>query len=144
MVDEEISLVWMLLDHTNDKSTLVQVIAWGRQEASHYLSQGWPSFMQPCAGTRPQWVKLDLQHLSGENRDVKTRRSTQRYRLSWFTKFLTEIAPTCLALKTKCHNVSRYWWHRRLSSWQPTVPSGTKKLALWQIYPFSDSAEQAR
>ena len=33
----------MSVDHTDDKSTLVQVMAWCRQAASHYLSQCWPS-----------------------------------------------------------------------------------------------------
>ena len=35
----------MPLDLTDDKSTLVQVMAWCRQATSHYLSQFWP---RPC------------------------------------------------------------------------------------------------
>ena len=42
---------------TNDKSTLVQVMAWCCQATSHYLSQCWPSFLLPYGITRPQWVK---------------------------------------------------------------------------------------
>ena len=38
----------MLLDLTDYKSILVQVMAWCHQASSHYLSQCWP--------TRPQWV----------------------------------------------------------------------------------------
>ena len=38
----EIALRWMPLDLTDDKSTLVQVMAWCRQATSHYLSQCWP------------------------------------------------------------------------------------------------------
>ena len=45
-----------LLDLTDDKSTLVQVMAWGRQATSHYLSQCWPRSMLPYGVTRPQWV----------------------------------------------------------------------------------------
>ena len=37
-----IALRWMPLDLTDDKSTLVQVMAWCRQATSHYLSQWWP------------------------------------------------------------------------------------------------------
>ena len=37
----EIVLREMLLDLTDDKSTLVQVMAWCRQASSHYLSQCW-------------------------------------------------------------------------------------------------------
>ena len=47
----------MPLDLTDDKSTLVQVMAWCRQVSSHYMSQCWPRFMSPYGVTRPQWVK---------------------------------------------------------------------------------------
>ena len=53
----EIAIRWMSLHLTDDKSTLVQGMAWCRQETSHYLSQCWPSSMSPCSITRPQWVK---------------------------------------------------------------------------------------
>ena len=41
-------------DFTDDKSTLVQVMAWCCQAASHYLSQCWLRSMSPCDVTRPQ------------------------------------------------------------------------------------------
>ena len=47
---------WMSLDLRDDKSTLVQVMAWCRQATSHYLSQCWPSSMTLYGVTRPQWV----------------------------------------------------------------------------------------
>ena len=37
----KIVLRWMPLDLTDDKLTLVQVMAWCRQATSHYLSQCW-------------------------------------------------------------------------------------------------------
>ena len=46
----------MSMDLTDDKSTLVQVMAWCRQATSHYLSQCWPRSMSPHGVTRPQWV----------------------------------------------------------------------------------------
>ena len=52
----EIALRWMPLDLTDDKSILVQVMAWCRQATSHYLSQCWPRFISPYGVTRPQWV----------------------------------------------------------------------------------------
>ena len=59
----KIVLRWIPLDLTDDKSTLVQVIAWCRQATSHYLSQCWPRFMSPYGVTRPQWVKMcDSEH----------------------------------------------------------------------------------
>ena len=51
------ALRWMPWDLTNDKSTLVQVMAWCSQATSHYLSQCWPRSMSPYGVTRPQWVK---------------------------------------------------------------------------------------
>ena len=49
-------LRWMPHDLTDDKSTLVQVMAWCRQATSHYLNQCWPRSPTPYAVTRPQWV----------------------------------------------------------------------------------------
>ena len=43
-------------DLTDDKSTLVQVMAWCRLATSHYLSQCWLSSLLPFEVTRPQWV----------------------------------------------------------------------------------------
>ena len=43
----EIALRWMSLDLTDDKSTLVLVMAWCRQATSHYLSQCWPRYLSP-------------------------------------------------------------------------------------------------
>ena len=52
------ALRWMPWDLAGDKSTLVHVTAWCRQETSHYLSQCWPSSMSPHGVTRPQRVKV--------------------------------------------------------------------------------------
>ena len=49
-------LRWMSLDLTDDKSALVQVMAWCRQATSHYLSQCWPRSPSPYGVSRPQWV----------------------------------------------------------------------------------------
>ena len=54
----KIVLKWMPMDHTDGKSTLVQVMAWCRQATSHYLSQCWPRSLLPFGVTRPQWVNL--------------------------------------------------------------------------------------
>ena len=56
-ISYEIALRWMPLDLTDDRSTLVQVMAWCHQATSHYLSQCWPRSMSPYDVTRPQWVK---------------------------------------------------------------------------------------
>ena len=51
------ALRWIPRDLTDDKSTLVQVMAWCRQATSHYLSQCWPSSMSSYGVTRPQRVQ---------------------------------------------------------------------------------------
>ena len=50
----ETALIWVSLDHTYDKSTLVQVMAWCHQATSHYLSQCWARSLSPCGVSRPQ------------------------------------------------------------------------------------------
>ena len=60
-ISYEIALRWMPLDLTDDKSTLVQVMAWCRQATIHYLSQCWPRSMSPNGVTRPQWVNHKAQ-----------------------------------------------------------------------------------
>ena len=56
-ISHEIAFRWVSLDLTDDKSTLVQVMAWCHQATSHCLSQCWPKSMSPNGVTRPQWVK---------------------------------------------------------------------------------------
>ena len=51
------ALRWMPRDLTDDKSRLVQVMAWSRQATSHYLSQCWLSSLSPYGVTKPQCVK---------------------------------------------------------------------------------------
>ena len=58
----------MPLDLTDDKSTLVQVMAWCHQAPSHYLSQCWPRSMSPNGITMPQWVNW-LAHINTTNED---------------------------------------------------------------------------
>ena len=57
-ISYEIALRWMPLELTDDKSTLVQVMAWFLQATSHYLRQCWSRPMSPYGVTRPQWVNL--------------------------------------------------------------------------------------
>ena len=46
-ISSEIALRWMPPDLTDNKSTLVQVMALCHQATSHYLSQCWTRFMLP-------------------------------------------------------------------------------------------------
>ena len=62
----EMILTWMPQDVTDDKSTLVPVMAWCRQATSHYLSLCWPRSMSPYGVIRPQWVNSLSQTLGIE------------------------------------------------------------------------------
>ena len=53
-------ITWIPLDLTDDKSTLVQVMAWCRQATSHYLTQFWLRTVSPYGIPWPQWVKVVL------------------------------------------------------------------------------------
>ena len=52
----EIALWWMPRHLSNEKSTLVQVMAWCHQAASHYLSRCWLRYTSSFGVTMPQWV----------------------------------------------------------------------------------------
>ena len=53
-------------DLTDDKSRLVQVMAWCCQATSHYLGQCWLSSLSSYGVTRPQWVNPQLHLLKTE------------------------------------------------------------------------------
>ena len=57
-ISNEIALRLTSRDLSDDKSTLVQVMAWCHQATSHYLNQCWPRYLPPYGVTRPQWVNL--------------------------------------------------------------------------------------
>ena len=61
----EIAVRWISLDFTDDKSTLVQVMAWCREATSHYLSQCWLRFMLPYDVNRQQGVNKDYRLVFG-------------------------------------------------------------------------------
>ena len=54
------ALRWMPEDLADDKSTLVQVMAWCRWATSHCLNQCWLSSFSSYGVARPQWVPLHL------------------------------------------------------------------------------------
>ena len=56
----KIPLRWMSLYLNDEKSALVQLMAWCRQATSHYLSQRWSRSVSPYDIIRPQWVNTGL------------------------------------------------------------------------------------
>ena len=62
----------MSLNLIDDKSTLVQVMAWCCRATSHYLNQCWPISMSPYGITRPQRVNVvRKERLRQRKRDKK-------------------------------------------------------------------------
>ena len=59
----DIAIRWMPQYFTDDKSKLIQVMAWCRQAASHYMSQCLPKSMLSHDVTRTQWDKHPAQVL---------------------------------------------------------------------------------
>ena len=55
----EIARRWMPQDLTEDKSALVQLMAWCHQETSNYLKQCWPRSMSPYSITSHNGSVLD-------------------------------------------------------------------------------------
>ena len=85
-----IALRWMPLDLTNDKSTLVQVMAWCHHTTSHYLNQCWPRSLPPYGVTRPRWVNhvwWDIigTHLNDINSKTHPARNITHAKIIWFS-----------------------------------------------------------
>ena len=92
----EIALRRMSLDLTDDKSTLVQVMAWCRQATSHYLNQCWPRSLPPYGVTTPQWVKYDIVTLP--IRETKYFREHGQYHSCWWPGSLCHKSSAAIIL----------------------------------------------
>ena len=87
------TIMWMMQYPINEKTTLVQVMAWCHQATSHFLSQHWSITMSLHGATSPQWVKLEFSH---PNYNVKhfiicqaiTLRAKSTNNWNWFMMWL--------------------------------------------------------
>ena len=115
-ISYEIALRSMPQDPTDDKSTLVQVMAWCRQAPSHYLSQCWPRSVSPNGVTRPQWVNDNAFHHGSSPREqcdigflppvcdtliVSCLSSGERFTKAWLEIFLMIIQNKASILQWK-------------------------------------------
>ena len=90
--------IWQ--NSTDDKSTLVQVMAWCYQVTNHNLSQELPRSMSQYGLTRPQWV---IRFILGNA--VKTESCLD-------ANFATTGGFTgCCYVNLKCHQWSQSWHH---------------------------------
>ena len=93
----ETALIWVSLDHTYVKSTLVQVMAWCRQATSHYLSQCWPRSPSSYGVTRPQWVNSSLLEQNGYFADdISKCIFINESFVFWFTEVSLKFVPNGL------------------------------------------------
>ena len=84
---------------TDDKSTLVQVMAWCRQATSHCLSQSWPRSLSPYGVTGGQWVKMDMDGLH-----------------ILMAQCMTAISPLLMHWRYYCLALSHWYSNRRSNS----------------------------
>ena len=92
-ISREIAPWRLSLNLTDDKSTLVQVMAWCRQATRHYLNQCWPRSMSPYDITRPQWVNIN--HLAFSQQSC----CFLKFPLTWFNHIphkIIQILMTCV------------------------------------------------
>ena len=90
-ISHEISVRWMPQYLNDIESTLVQVMAWCRQAASHYPRQCWPRSMSKNAVTRPQWVNCNKHYCRSINMYLVRLSISQFYTEYFFANFSTII-----------------------------------------------------
>ena len=131
----EIALRWMPQDLTDDKSTLVKVMAWCRQATSHYLSQCWPRSLSPNGVTRPQLVnslvpgrcrnnvKNIIFKLLMQNSTLGTQCEIA---LMWMPQNLTNWKSTFVQVMDWCHQATSHYlsqcWPRSMLPYSVTKP----------------------
>ena len=95
---------WMPQDLTDDKSTLVQVMAWCRQATSYYLSQCWPRSMLTQIYADP-----DLCHHMHAGDSLRFLASDWLHNSSWVWGSIPGGSATvCLPLAIT-HTIESYW-----------------------------------
>ena len=112
----EITLKWIPQIFTDDKLTLIQVMAWCHQAPSHYLNQWWPSSLSPYDVTRGQWVKMGMF-------------SCRKMPLKWL--WYPHLGVTGEELRVSCMF--------EFSAWQIIAIMGVmlNRMILWEDFFFS-------
>ena len=121
-ISSEIAPIWTSLDLSDDKSTLVKVMAWCRQATSHYLNQCWPKSLPPYGITRPQWVNK-LRSRQNGHYFVKC-----SFKFIFWIKIVFHF-PLVLFLRI-CLTISQHWFRLRLGVKQ--APRADSKLSPGQ------------
>ena len=116
------------MELTNDKSTLIQILAWCRQATSHYLSQCWSNYLSPFGVTRAQWAnsyfanfkvfiyvrqpwdrrKIGIIHVGGHLQAGYWPNSCSKSELMFSLSWLTVILPNWCLINAANHQVFAY------------------------------------
>ena len=93
-------------DLTDDKSTLVQVMAWCCQATNNYLNQCWPRPPTPYGVTKPQWVNsLWLGNSIWRHRSGSALSLVMACCLMALSRYLNQCWLTWLIInKVQCHS----------------------------------------
>ena len=131
---------------TNEKSALVQVMAWWCQAASHYLSQCWPRSMWPYGITKPQWVHTIIPDLWIQWQmqpcicRVTQAHSSTHYNdviMSVMVSQITSLMIVCSGTDQRKHHSSALQAFVRGIHWWP-VNSPHKGPVTRTMFPFDD------
>ena len=132
------ALGWTSLDLSDEKSTLVQVMAWCRQATSQFLNQCWPRFLPPYSVTRPQWVNTGFDE------------SSDHLQLMWLVDTIwCHRSGSTLAQVMACfltapsHFLNQYWLIVSKVLWHSTGQfhrKGSRYLYGFENYQFKITA----
>ena len=142
-VSNEIALRLMSLNPPDDKSTLVQVMAWCRQATSHYLSQCWPNSMSPYGITLGHNELTTMQVLQEPWRRMSV--NCVIIDLSNCHMFGTEPSPEPMLIYYHLTIRITYMKNKMANILQMTFSyafSGTKSLVFWFKFYWSFVSNQ--
>ena len=77
----KIALMWMPQNPSDDKQTLVELMAYFHQATNHYLHNCWPRSMSPYSTTRPLWINVHEIYMSLNDNKLP--------KWMWGTQYLT-------------------------------------------------------
>ena len=108
----------------DEKSILVQVMAWCHQTTSHYLSQCWPRSMLPHGITRPQWVK-EIRYILSISCEIALRwmpedsidgKSASIQVVAWRHQLTSLYLNRCWPSYMKLYGITRLQWVNSLAN----------------------------
>ena len=147
-ISNEIALRWMSLDLTDEKSILVQAMAWCHQATSNYLGQCLPRSRSQYGLTRPQWVNCIMRLIckSYLNSPLLTPYGVTDHGQHWFRSWLgakwhQAKTWTNVDFLSMWNSYDRYTWNFQISNAKMCLKirhakpqfTGGNKLTHWGL-----------